>query len=164
MVEVKRPTIMMLLEASPGARWGLIFLIFCHCLFCLHLLLPCPPRPIDRPVCEGAGPAVEFTVEMCGVERKEEGEGEETQETQQEENQNQHQQQQQQLMESQSQTAEVYHGGATECTVGSLLPGATYTFRVRAANDGGVGHVWYSSNVICFICIPYFCREGPIEM
>lgn len=51
-------------------------------------------------------------------------------------------------MEEGSESVEVYHGSETECTVGNLLPGTTYRFQVRAANNAGVGH---SKLHACFI-------------
>uniref|UniRef100_A0A4W4GUK8 Fibronectin type-III domain-containing protein n=1 Tax=Electrophorus electricus TaxID=8005 RepID=A0A4W4GUK8_ELEEL len=81
---------------------------------------PCHPPTIQVPAkhrevnlqweaCDGENESLLYSVEMRGPEQEEDD------------------------------VTQVYHGTQTECTVASLLPGATYRFRVCAANDAGNG-------------------------
>ncbi|XP_007517989.1 fibronectin type III domain-containing protein 3B isoform X2 [Erinaceus europaeus] len=67
------------------------------------------------------------------------------------------------MTEPEDVASEVYHGPALECTVGSLLPGTVYRFRVRALNDGGYGPYSDISEITTAAGPPGQCRPPVVS-
>uniref|UniRef100_G1R0H8 Fibronectin type III domain-containing protein 3B n=1 Tax=Nomascus leucogenys TaxID=61853 RepID=G1R0H8_NOMLE len=67
------------------------------------------------------------------------------------------------MTEPEDVASEVYHGPELECTVGNLLPGTVYRFRVRALNDGGYGPYSDVSEITTAAGPPGQCRAPCIS-
>ncbi|KAH0507437.1 Fibronectin type III domain-containing protein 3B [Microtus ochrogaster] len=67
------------------------------------------------------------------------------------------------MTEPEDVASEVYHGPELECTVGNLLPGTVYRFRVRALNDGGYGPYSDVSEITTATGPPGQCRAPCIS-